>query len=452
MGLFDWLFGRKRDPYGKPLPKSYQDAKPKAFGGPPPPQGAHRPDTQAQELRPRTAYLSWRRRRSKQPIGSVADQPVDLRRHWITSKRLDPPGTKRHLGGTPEVPDPYFYVDRVRRHGLPELSHAADTAALAGITRAELAWFAMRPAHEETQMHYTVRRIAKSSGGTRVLLVPLPKLKAAQRRLLRGLLDRLPLHPAAQGFRRGHDPLSNAAQHVGKDVVISVDIQDFFPSITFRRVSGYFRWLGYGRGTAIALANLMTVAVWASKALDDRGKWGVTDLSGDDFPTYFKPCLPQGAPTSPALANAICRRMDMRLSALAAKFGGTYTRYADDLTLSGGPEMARRAGRVLNILRRIVKTEGFALNEKKTRIRRKGRRQQVTGVVVNRAPNLSRREFDRIKAILTNCLRHGPAGQNRNGHADFRGHLQGLVAHALHIGPARGRKLQALFDKIPWHT
>jgi retron-type reverse transcriptase len=142
--------------------------------------------------------------------------------------------------------------------------------------------------------------------------------------------------------------------------------------------------------------------------------------------------------------------MDKRLSALAAKFGGHYTRYADDLTFSGFQDMASHAGRLLAIVRKVVRSEGFELNEKKTRVMRKGRQQRVTGVVVNEGTNVSRHEFDNLKALLTNCIRHGPATQNRENHPDFRGHLQGRVAHALHIGPRRGAKLKALLDRIQW--
>jgi retron-type reverse transcriptase len=162
------------------------------------------------------------------------------------------------------------------------------------------------------------------------------------------------------------------------------------------------------------------------------------------------PQLPQGAPTSPGIANAICWRMDKRLSALARKFGGDYTRYADDLTISGGEDLARRASKLLELVREIVRTEGLELNEAKTRVMRRGRQQRVTGVVVNEKTNVSRRDFDLLKAILHNCIKHGPASQNRQNVPDFREHLRGRIAHVMHIGPERGRKLMRMFERIVW--
>lgn len=158
----------------------------------------------------------------------------------------------------------------------------------------------------------------------------------------------------------------------------------------------------------------------------------------------------EGAPTSPGIANAICWRMDKRLSALARKFGGDYTRYADDLTFSGFQDMADNTGRLLRLVRHIVETEGFVVNESKTRIMRKGSQQRVTGVVVNEKTNLPRHEFDKIKAIIHNCIKHGPASQNRDQVEYFQEHLRGRVAHAQHIGPERGLKLLKMFNKIAW--
>jgi hypothetical protein len=94
--------------------------------------------------------------------------------------------------------------------------------------------------------------------------------------------------------------------------------------------------------------------------------------------------------------------------------------------------------------------EGFALNQRKTRFMRQAIRQQLAGVVVNVRPNLQRPRFDELKATLHNCVRHGPASQNRDGCADFRRHLQGRVAHLKLLNPMRGAKLQVLFDRIVW--
>lgn len=451
MGLFNWLFGKKKDPYGsKPAtgygekehaPKPYNDqprqyqsaskpyqAPPKTYGAAPPKPGE------------RTEQLSYRQARSNKPVDPLADQT-------IKSPRSGP--NLAHLGGTREAPDPHTDVVKLRNNGMPEIAHLDDLADLVGATRNEIIFLASRPGWGEPS-HYTLKELRKKSGATRMLMVPMPRMKAVQRALNAKLISRLPVHEAAHGFRKGRDVLTSASPHVGKDVVISVDIEDFFPSFTFRRVSGYFRNLGYGRGVSVALANLMTARL-RDGAVKQGNKWKpVMYGSHPDIGKRYHPEIPQGAPTSPGLANAISRRMDKRLHALAQKFGADYTRYADDLTFSGNDELAKSVGSLLQLVRQIVRTEGLRLNEKKTRIMRKGKQQRVTGVVVNQQTNVSRREYDKLKAILHNCIKHGPQGQNRENVPDFREHLRGRIAHVSHIGPERGRKLMRMFEQIRW--
>lgn len=160
--------------------------------------------------------------------------------------------------------------------------------------------------------------------------------------------------------------------------------------------------------------------------------------------------MPQGAPTSPALANLCAYRLDCRLAALAAALGGCYTRYADDLAFSGGPELERGARRFQVLVCLIALEEGFEVRTRKSRFMRRGVRQQLAGVVVNAHPNVRRDEYDRLKAILHNCARHGPASQDRDGHPDFRAHLLGRIAHVAMLCPGRGRRLREWFDRIEW--
>lgn len=165
---------------------------------------------------------------------------------------------------------------------------------------------------------------------------------------------------------------------------------------------------------------------------------------------YARRHLPQGAPTSPALANLSAFGLDVRLSGLLKKLGGNYTRYADDLTLSGSDGFCYALRCVIPLTEQIVRSERFRLNHRKRKVIRKGRRQLVTGVVVNAKPNISRDEFDRLKAILHNCVTLGAESQNRDGHADFAAHLRGRIAFVRQLNPARAEKLQRLFEKILW--
>jgi hypothetical protein len=162
------------------------------------------------------------------------------------------------------------------------------------------------------------------------------------------------------------------------------------------------------------------------------------------------PHLPQGAPTSPALANLSAFRLDCRLNRLAESCAASYTRYADDLLFSGGEELARQSGRFQTQVGAILLEEGFRPNHRKTRMLRQGQRQQAAGLVLNEKPNIERRELDRLKAILTNCARQGPASQNHGKHADFRAHLQGKLAWVAFIHPGKGEKLHPIFERIDW--
>jgi hypothetical protein len=180
----------------------------------------------------------------------------------------------------------------------------------------------------------------------------------------------------------------------------------------------------------------------ARPATDSGRGGGDWDLLG--------PHLPQGAPTSPALANLAAYRLDCRLQGLGRAIGAAYTRYADDLVFSGDERLERSLRRFHVSVCRIALEEGFEVNPRKSHFLRQGVRQQVAGVVLNVRPNVRRDEFDRLRATLTNCVRHGPAGQNRDGQCDFRAYLAGRIAHFAQVNPSRGRRLWELFERIAW--
>jgi hypothetical protein len=114
--------------------------------------------------------------------------------------------------------------------------------------------------------------------------------------------------------------------------------------------------------------------------------------------------------------------------------------------------LAASAHRFRRTVFQIIIEEGFRPNVAKSRWMTAGMRQHLAGVVVNRHPNIRRDDFDRLKATLTNCVRHGPAGANREGHADFRAHLAGRIAFVSSIHKDRGQKLRTLFERIDWNA
>ena len=339
---------------------------------------------------------------------------------------------------------------------VPALVTPADLAERLGLEPGELDWFADCQSREARTgagdgplRHYRYRWQPKRSGGARLVEAPKPRLKAIQRVVLRAVLDAIPPHDAAHGFRTGRSARTHVAPHVGRPVVLTLDLADFFPSITVARVRALFLTAGYPEEVARQLAGLCTNSVpadvWSDPACPFQGQdlWRVRRL-------YGQPHLPQGAPSSPALANLAAYRLDARLTGLAASLGARYTRYADDLAFSGGDELARAVKRVVVEVGAIALEEGFAVQHRKTRVMRRGVRQRVTGVVINAHPNVARDTYDTLKATLHNCVRHGPGAENRAGHDDFRAHLAGRVAHVAMLNPARGARLQALFERIAW--
>jgi hypothetical protein len=141
---------------------------------------------------------------------------------------------------------------------------------------------------------------------------------------------------------------------------------------------------------------------------------------------------------------------DVRVQALAEKFGLRYTRYADDLTFSGGEELARRSHALEARVGAIALNEGFRINHRKTRVMRAASRQRVTGIVVNVTPNIPRENYDRLKAMLHNCLQYGADTQCNSGLREFRNHVAGHIAHLAAINPSRAARLRDMFDRVQW--
>ena len=247
--------------------------------------------------------------------------------------------------------------------------------------------------------------------------------------------------------------LSFVGPHVGRSIVLKMDLRDFFVSISATRVIAIFLTAGYPEPVARLLTGLCTntipLEVWKQAGdFQDRGARAVASWQAGRL--YRSPHLPQGAPTSPALANLAMFRLDARLAGLARAAEAHYTRYADDLVFSGGDALARSIGRFPTHVAATVLEEGFAVQHHKTRVMRQGVRQRAGGVVINQTTNMPRDEYDRLKAMLCNCVRLGPHAQNRDGVADFRAHLAGRVAHARRLNPSRGEKLLRLLERIAW--
>lgn len=323
--------------------------------------------------------------------------------------------------------------ERAAENGLPKLDKPRQLAEALGLSVADLRWLTY---HRDaaTGLHYRRFTIPKSDGSERAIWAPMPKLLAAQRWVLRNIVERLPVHGAAHGFMAGRSTATNAAAHTDAKLLLKADVKDFFPSVTLPRVRGVFRKAGYREQIATLLALLCTES--PREIVEEGGRtWYIA---------MGPRCLPQGAPTSPGLTNVLCLRLDRRLTGLADKLGWRYTRYADDMTFSlpaghtGGP----RVGALIGGVKHIVTDEGFALHPRKTRVARGGARQQVTGLITNGegAPRVPRRIRRQLRAAVYNLEQGKPLPE---GESMTR--LEGYAAYIHMTRPEEGR---ALLDRL----
>jgi len=371
------------------------------------------------------------RQRRKAQKKAEADARKNLRREQIAQRRGN---DIVFLGRSVSrgLADRRSNIELLQSNALPVLSTPADLAAAIGISIPQLRWLAFH-SDAPTRVHYVYFDVPKKSGGLRRLSAPHRKLAEVQHWVLTQILNLLPVHPCAHGFVAQHSVLTNAEPHVGASVVINVDLSSFFSTITFPRVDGMFRKLGYSPAVATILALLCTECPRQMLTLGDTIYYAATGPRA----------LPQGACTSPAISNQIAAKLDRRMTAMAVKLNWKYTRYADDLTWSTTGEISPSIGYVLARLRHIVQDEGFELNHAKTRIQRRSQQQSVTGVVVNDRMSVPRQTIRQIRAILHNARQTGLDAQNRDEHPHFHDWLAGMIGWIKMVNPEQGEKLQS---------
>jgi RNA-directed DNA polymerase len=381
--------------------------------------------------------------------------------YWLVAFLLQSPAFKRAAGG--KIKDPlsvkpvlqeakFAPAPRFSDLAVPRLPTPGDLAEWLQLSINQLDWLSDAKRQQGSTdipilQHYRYAFVPKKTGAPRLIEIPKPKLMAIQRRILHEILDLVPTHDSAHGFVSGRSCLSAAQVHAGESIVVTVDLKDFFLNTRLSRVHNIFRSLGYPWAVARALTGLCSSctprSVFSGVPIAQRHDWMTQKI-------YQSPHLPQGAPTSPALANLAAWHLDVRVRGLAKTFGANYTRYADDLAFSGDRDFALKIKPFLAAIADIAKSEGFTLNDRKTRIMRRGGCQRVTGIVVNDHINVPRPLFDELKATLHNCRRNGPAAENRAGLRDFHAHLNGKVTWVEQVNPARGERLRRMFNEIKW--
>ncbi len=372
----------------------------------------------------------------------LANEPSLYRRFTAANAKplnlvLDP----HHMGKPPE---------RLITLPVPSLATGKKLAQWLGLLDHELDWFADQPGrqqqiHEPKLHHYRYHWIEKRSGELRLLESPKPRLKAIQRQILSEILNSVPPHPCAYGFCRGRSIHNFIEPHLGRAVLLRMDLRDFFHSVPVARIGALFRHLGYPATIAGLLQGLCTHASSRTLAGEFFGQ-----LSWTQRKRLTTKHLPQGAPSSPALANLCAWRFDCRLQGLAERYQLNYSRYADDIALSGDRHLLHLAPFLQDLIGAISLEEGFEINHHKTRVRTQAQSQRLAGTVINQKPNLPRTEFDQLKAILHNCIHQGTENQNRHDHTDFKAHLAGRIAYVKWLNPVKGEKLHRLWKQIEW--
>ncbi|MEZ6123796.1 MAG: reverse transcriptase family protein [Planctomycetaceae bacterium] len=389
-------------------------------------------------------------------FGSQRPRERDLIETLLRSRRFARAIRAPSYDLLPSLQPPVFYpspkIDT--DEAIRQLTTTADICRWLGISDSDLAWFADRRQLERlTQSgplrHYRYRWKRKANGRCRLIEAPKFRLREIQRRLLHDVLEHIPLHEAAHGFRKARSIQTHVQPHIGRAVVLKMDLEDFFPSVIPARLTRILMHVGYPETVAEALTalccNHVPPDVFADFPFPDdpQARYRSRLL-------YQRPHLPQGAPGSPAAANVCAFRLDQRLAGLAHSANAAYTRYADDLLFSGDKAFARGARRFAVIVAAIAMEEGYQVNHHKTRIMSQAAQQRAVGLVLNEKMQASRAEYDRLKAVLHHCVRHGPNSVNADQHPHFQAHLRGRIHHVAQSSESRMTKLMNLFTAINW--
>ena len=325
--------------------------------------------------------------------------------------------------------------ERLSKWNLPDFATHRDLALAMDITVGELRFLSYGRKVSKFG-HYRRFLIPKKRGGHRLISAPMPRMKEAQHWILENILSPIPLHESAHGFRAEHSILTNATPHCGAETVINLDLKDFFPNITWPRVFGLFKNMGYSPSIATILTQLCTEPPVEDIELDGE-TWQVAT---------GKRHLPQGAPTSPAITNLLCRRLDARMSGIARKHHFHYTRYADDLTFSTKGRNRVYARKLLWQVKKVIYEEGFTIHPDKLRLMDRGRRQEVTGLVVNEEkPTVPRKDVRAFRALLHQMSTKDPEGCHWRG--DRKRTLAKINGFANYLNMVDAERHQKLIEQ-----
>lgn len=300
---------------------------------------------------------------------------------------------------------PLYNKYLIRTLGLPHIETFNDLAI-----EIRLSVNLLRYCTYRTNYLYKSYEIPKKNGGSRTISQPARQLKAIQSWILRNILDKLYSSEHSYGFEKGSSILQNASPHIGSNYILTLDLKDFFPSITANRVYTIFRSIGYNTEIAAILTNLCV----------------------------HKNALPQGAPTSPKLANLICLKLDTRIYGYAGSRGMIYSRYADDITLSA--QSLKKIEKMKDFIETIIKDENLEINQNKTMILGTKRKKEITGLVLSDdSVGIGREKYREIRSKLHHLF---------TGKSDDFNHVNGLLSFIYDVDIKRYRKLYTYIGKL----
>ena len=265
---------------------------------------------------------------------------------------------------------------------------------------------------------YCTFNLPKKNGGFREISAPAKPMKHVQKWILNNILYKLDFGDVSHGFVPGKSIVTNASIHVKQDLVLGIDLKDFFPNIQFTSVHCIFKSAGYTKKVALLLTEICT----------------------------YHRVLPQGAPTSPALSNLVALKLDAKMEEYCAKENFRYSRYADDITVSGGSTLPKHKHTIIE----IIEKSGFIVNEDKTRMFSQGSKQKVTGLVVNDKVSIGRKRKKNIRATVHNILKNGPEIENRENNPFFKEKIFGELAFVKMVDPDFANPLIDKLKQLDW--
>lgn len=327
-------------------------------------------------------------------------------------------------------------IEKLQKYNLPILDNYNTFCNHFNITRSKLSWLTFHN-KTSTYLHYFDFEFVKKSGGLRKISAPKKYLKSIQQSIKEDVLDKIPLLECVTGFRKKVNIYDNASVHKKNKIIVNADIQDFFPSINYYQVRSAFKNLGYSGEISTYFALLTTKQ--EAKQIQLKNKT-IFSLSSDRY-------LPQGAPTSPVLANIMFNKIDIQLLKRSKSIGFMYTRYADDLTFSTSDGKAKIKP-LLYILKKTLDLHGFKLNAKKTKIKGKQHSQEITGLIMNsgqpKVPRIWRRN---LRAAIHNLK----SIEDYQIKEDELLRINGCIQHLRLSHPHHALKYQELLRKIKFN-